>query len=132
LCFGVYELGRRRWLQPATVPPGRWALDELARLEALGLPSAGEPERYHTLLSDTVRKYLELRVDVRATRQTTAEFLGRLGTEGRLSAEHLTLVREFLECCDLAKFAPTRATPEESRAAATLAHRIIEQIEAIG
>ena len=95
--------------------PHEWAARELDRIEALHLPEAGEVERFHTLLSDVVRAYLERRFSLPASQQTTAEFLEKLGQEPALSAEQRKQVGAFLERCDLVKFAGVRPTPEEGR-----------------
>src|SRR5262249_41505341 len=75
VALGAFALLRRRAGRPVAVTPDRWALQELAWIAAQDLPAAGAVERYHTLLSNVVRRYLELRFQLRAPRQTTAEFL---------------------------------------------------------
>ena len=88
-------------------PPEQWALQELGRLDESATADAAA---YHTALSDVVRRYLADRFGLPATRQTTAEFLETVRRSGRLSAEQQALLRDFLERCDLAKFAPVGAS----------------------
>ena len=106
---------------PKPLPPEQRALQELARLDA---SATADPAAYHTALSDVVRRYLAERFGLPATRQTTAEFLETVRRSGRLSAEQQALLRDFLERCDLAKFAPVGASAEECREAAALARAV--------
>jgi hypothetical protein len=114
---------RRRKRAAKPLPPDRWAMQELARLDAL---SAG-PTAYHTALSDVVRRYLAERFGLPATRQTTAEFLETVRRSKRLAGEQQALLRDFLERCDLAKFAPVGVSTDECREAANLARALVEQ-----
>src|SRR5262249_4887264 len=86
VCLVGWRWGRGR---PAgrSLSPDRWALAELDRIAALGLPETGEAERFHTLVSDVIRRYLELRFDLRAPQRTTPEFLRSLGEQSPLPAE---------------------------------------------
>ncbi len=114
-------LRRRRPRQP---PPEQWALQELSRLAG---SSPADPAAYHTALSDVVRRYLADRFGLPATRRATAEFLETVRRSGRLSDEAQALLRDFLERCDLAKFAPIGASEEERREAAGLARTLVER-----
>jgi hypothetical protein len=99
----------RRNAPAGALSPHQAALKELARVEGLGLPQKGEYERYCTELSGIMRRYLEQRFRLAATRQTTPEFLDTMKTAGTLTSEQRALLRDFLEQCDLVKFA--QATP---------------------
>jgi hypothetical protein len=121
------RLFRRKRDEPPPVPPHEWALAELKRIEALNLPASGESNRYHTLLSEVIRRYLGRQFNLPASRQTTAEFLRRLPDDCPLTPAQRGLLAEFLERCDLAKFAPITPPPEECRAAADLACAFVEQ-----
>jgi hypothetical protein len=118
---------RRRPEKAAPLLPQAWAAAELDRLEALGLPAKGEINRYHTLLSDVVRRYLELRFQLHAPQQTTAEFLQAMGSAPQLGPAQQELLREFLGRCDLAKFAGATPSPEECQAAGAMARSFVEQ-----
>jgi hypothetical protein len=118
---------RRRARPAPIVPPERWALTELDRLQGLDLFAAGEVERFHTLLSGVLRRYLEMRFQLPAAHQTTPEFLQSVPTSGRLSAAQQTLLQSFLHQCDLAKFARAGYSPEECQAAARMAREFVEQ-----
>ena len=117
-------VSRRRPRPGKPPPPDQWALQELGRLDA-SPPS--DPAAFHTALSDVVRRYLAERFGLPATRQTTAEFLETVRRSGRLSAEQQRLLAEFLERCDLAKFAPVGASADECGEAAALARAFVER-----
>lgn len=118
---------QRRHRAPAPLVPEQWASHELEAIEALGLPAAGQVERYHLLLSDVVRRYLELRFGLQAPERTTPEFLGFLRHSSLLPPEQQERLRQLLECCDLAKFARARFSAEECQAAGQLARAIVEE-----
>jgi hypothetical protein len=127
----VWLLQRRKPQAPPPLPAHAWAAAELDRLEALDLPARGELNRYHTLLSDVVRRYLELRFQLHAPRQTTAEFLKAVQSATQLAPAQQDLLREFLGRCDLAKFAGASPTPDECRTTADMARSFVEQTGAI-
>jgi hypothetical protein len=117
---------RRRLVKPTPpLAPHEWAAQELDRLATLHLPESGELERYHTLLSDIVRVYLERRFNLPASQQTTVEFLETMRRSPQLTAAQQRLLREFLERCDMAKFARAAPPPEECRAVAEMARTFI-------
>jgi hypothetical protein len=119
---------RRRFASPAPpLAPHEWAARELDRIEALHLPEAGEVERFHTLLSDVVRAYLERRFSLPASQQTTAEFLETMRRSPQLTPAQQGLLREFLERCDMAKFARAVPPPEECRAVAGMARSFVQE-----
>jgi len=125
---GLVLVGRRRgWGRrpAAAVAPDDWAAAELDRVDRLGLPDAGEVERYHSLLSDVVRGYLEKRFRLQAPRQTTAEFLEAARTAADLPADTRGRLRAFLERCDLAKFARAGFTPDECRETGRMARELV-------
>ncbi|MCI0682108.1 MAG: hypothetical protein L0Y71_08390 [Gemmataceae bacterium] len=115
---------RRRRVQAAPVTAERRALRELERLHALGLPERGKAERFGTLLTGVLRRYLERKYQAPARRQTTGEFVGSLA-EHPLLAAHRDFLESFLQRCDLLKFAPVTASSEECRALADQARQFI-------
>lgn len=134
LCLGAagwlgWKLARRR--RPVTLPPEQWALAELDKVEALRLPEAGQVERYHTLLSDIVRRYLELRFGLHASRQSTEEFLAGMEQAPELSAPQRQQLRSFLQHCDLAKFARAGFSPEDCQAVAVMAREVVRPTDAV-
>ncbi|HZT79452.1 MAG TPA: hypothetical protein VFA26_04500, partial [Gemmataceae bacterium] len=130
LLAGGWELRRRLAGGAASPPPEKWAARELDRVAALPLNNEDEVARFHTELSDVVRRYLELRFQLRAPRQTTAEFLESMRDAPQLTGEQQALLRDLLERCDLAKFARAAAPPEECQAAAAMARTFVQQTAA--
>jgi hypothetical protein len=124
LLGGWFAVRRRAGRIPA-MEPDVWALGELARVEALA--DAVAAERYHTLLSDVIRRYIEMRFGLRAPRQTTAEFLEAARQASPLTPSDQQMLRDFLERCDLAKFAQARPSPQACREVTALARAFIEQ-----
>jgi len=108
--------------------PGNWALAELCRIEAQ-IPSAnrGELERYPAVLSEVIRVYLEKRFQLRAPMQTTPEFLHDIRDSTLLPSSHRDLLKDFLERCDLGKFAQVQFTQEECQSLAQAARTFVEQ-----
>jgi hypothetical protein len=102
-CGLAVALLRRRRVE-APLSPDLRALRELERLEQL----AGKPGHpwgsMFASLSDVFRRYLAERFGLPAFRRTTAEFLLKMDEAEPLIAEK-EFLREFLELCDLAKFA---------------------------
>jgi hypothetical protein len=127
LVAGGWELRRRLAGTAAPLAPHEWAARELRRIEAMELPRQGEVERYHTLLSDVVRGYLEQRFRLPASHQTTVEFLETMRRSPQLSAGQQRLLRDFLERCDMAKFARAAPPPEECRAVADMARAFVQE-----
>jgi hypothetical protein len=127
LVAGGWELRRRLAGPPRPLTPHEWAARELARIEALGLPAAGEVERFHTLVSDLVRFYLERRFQLPASHQTTAEFLETMRRAPQLTAAQQGLLRDFLGRCDMAKFARAAPSAEECAAVAGMARSFVEE-----
>jgi hypothetical protein len=127
LLLGGWEL-RRRFVAPRPEQaPHEWASRELDRIEAMALPQAGHAERFHTLVSDTIRRYIELRFDLHAPRQTTAEFLEATKQSPQLTSAQQGLLRDFLERCDLAKFARAEYSVPECQAALGMARTFVDQ-----
>src|SRR6267143_1341748 len=71
--------------------------------EALAL--IAQPKPFCILVSDTIRGYLEERFTFHAPERTTEEFLYELQGTDRLTRDQKESLGEFLQCCDLVKFA---------------------------
>jgi hypothetical protein len=123
----VWEVVRRRLRRAVPLTADGWALREFDKISALDLADSEQVERFPILLSDVVRRYLELRFRLHASRQTTAEFLEAMQHAPQLTASQQGLLRSFLERCDLAKFARQTPSPEECQALAGRARSFVEQ-----
>jgi hypothetical protein len=88
------------------------ALEQLEK--ARGLLREDEPMPYAVLVSETIRSYLGQRFQAPSTRRTTEEFLRQMEADFATPlAEHRSLLREFLQSCDLVKFARYQPTLSE-------------------
>ncbi len=88
-------------------PPLTLLQRTLQRLEATrALMQAGDARAFSVAVSDVVRAYVEERFNLLATHLTTPEFLRDcLGQVGSALQVHERALSEFLNYCDLAKFA---------------------------
>jgi hypothetical protein len=84
--------------------PYELALDRLEEARRLMTPE--QAQAFCTEVSEVIRGYIEMRFNARAAHRTTEEFLHDLleETEDKLVAHRASLA-EFLQHCDLAKFA---------------------------
>jgi hypothetical protein len=103
-------LRKKKLLAPVAppIPPHVRARQKLA--EALMFIS--DPNRFCTEVSNTLRTYLEERFSLRAPERTTEEFLVELRSSRQLTVDQKQSLGEFLESCDLVKFA--RFEPNET------------------
>ncbi len=119
--LAVWWFRRKRQTEAAApvpmVPPHIRARQKLA--EALQFIS--DPDRFCTAVSSTLRVYLEERFQLHAPERTTEEFLVELQGSPALNAEQKKSLQNFLQSCDLVKFArfePTESTLRELHDAA--------------
>ncbi|HOX57166.1 MAG TPA: hypothetical protein P5205_08475 [Candidatus Paceibacterota bacterium] len=109
------------------VPPHIRAKQELR--EALAL--INQPREFCIFVSDTIRWYLEERFDFHAPERTTEEFLYELQGTNLLTPDQKTSLGDFLQRCDLVKFAkyePGRPELDDLHASAV---RLVEETEPI-
>jgi len=95
--------------------------------EALAL--IAQPKEFCILVSDTVRFYLEEQFDFRAPERTTEEFLRELNATDLLVKEQKESLGQFLESCDLVKFAKYEPGENELRGLHGSAVRLVEETE---
>ncbi|MBN1257962.1 MAG: hypothetical protein JXA52_09690 [Planctomycetes bacterium] len=81
------------------------AYEELDALLARELLQQGRIKEFYLGLSNILRHYIENRFALRAPERTTEEFLTELKSASRLEVRHKDLLKEFLQHCDLVKFA---------------------------
>jgi hypothetical protein len=106
LLIGGYALWRwrHRRTKPRILLPFEVALQRLEEIRRLLDPASAR--EFSIAVSDIVRQYIEVQFSVTATHRTTEEFLRDLLESSNASlAAHRSLLAEFLNQCDLAKFA---------------------------
>lgn len=126
--IAIRVLTRRRRSPP--LPADQWALRELDLIEAPVQPSPETIANFHTSLSRVIRGYLEQQFQLPASRQTTEEFFETLRYSAQLRADDLPLLHEFLNRCDLGKFARVLPSSQECQKTSAMARRFIEQTAA--
>ena len=84
-----------------------------------------------SLVSDTVRWYLEERFDFHAPERTTEEFLYELQGTNLLTPDQKDSLGEFLKRCDLVKFAKYEPGEPELHDLHDSAMRLVEETEPI-
>ena len=72
------------------------------------------PYQFSIRVSDILRKYVTQQYGLPATRQTSIEFLSALAKTPSFSIEEKSLLEDFLNRCDLIKFARYEATTSDS------------------
>ena len=105
---------RKRSLRPKPVRSAREraldALDQVGNeIEVL------TPYQFSIAVSDILRGYVTEQYQLPVTRQTSVEFLASLARHSSFSADETSLLQDFLERCDLIKFARYDATTQDSR-----------------
>jgi hypothetical protein len=73
------------------------------------------PYRFSIRVSDILRHYVTDQYGVPVTRQTSIEFLNALARSSPFSVDEKSLLEDFLNRCDLIKFARYEATSADSR-----------------
>jgi hypothetical protein len=104
------------WLRPQRLLSPKSAYElALEKLEkARALLREDDPMPYAVLVSETIRSYLGQRFQASSTRRTTEEFLRQMEADRNTPlAEHRDLLRDFLQSCDLVKFARYQPTLTE-------------------
>jgi hypothetical protein len=124
----VWKWWRKQRSQSPVTPPVPAHVRARQKLaEALAL--IAQPKPFCILVSDTIRRYLEERFDFRAPERTTEEFLHELQGTSLLAAKQKEKLGEFLECCDLVKFAKYEPRELELRDLHMSALRLVEETE---
>ncbi len=125
LASGIYFYWRwHRKRRLRILLPHELALQRLENIRALMQPSRAR--EFSTAVSDIVRNYIEQRFEVTVTRRTTEEFLRDLIDLPAASlARHQSLLSEFLQQCDLVKFAAVSLAVQNMESLHNSAHTFV-------
>src|SRR5436190_1656400 len=97
---------------------------------ALGaLALIAQPKPFCIAVSDAARQYLEERFEFRAPERTTEEFLYELQRTDLLTRDQKDSLGEFLQSCDLVKFAKYEPREPELHDLHGCALRLVEETE---
>jgi hypothetical protein len=112
--IGLVVWWLRRKPKPTLPPklPRDIALEELERISA-GIETMN-PYQFSIRVSDILRRYVTNQYALPVTRQTSVEFLTALARSSPFSANEKSLLEDFLNRCDLIKFARYEATSADS------------------
>jgi hypothetical protein len=128
--FLLWRRFRRARAQTLVVPPEPPHIRARRRLhDALALlPDA---RAFCFAVSDALRAYLEERFAFHAPERTTEEFLVELQQTGLLAPDQKTTLADFLQRCDLVKFARHEPGEPELRELHAVALRLVEETEPV-
>ena len=107
--------------------PDEIAYERLAKLIRKSLPEQGQVKEYFIEISDILRRYVEGRFKVKAPELTTPEFLEKIKKADQLNSDHKLLLKKFLICCDLVKFAKYGPSEKEIKESEALARRFVDE-----
>ncbi|MEY4385400.1 MAG: hypothetical protein RLY20_683 [Verrucomicrobiota bacterium] len=116
---------RKQVVTPPQIPAhirAKQALDDALKLLA-------EPKPFVVAVSSVLRTYLEERFQFRAPERTTEEFLHELQATPLLDKKQKESLSDFLQRCDLVKFAKYEPTEIELRDLHGAAYRLVEETE---
>ncbi|MCB9700581.1 MAG: hypothetical protein H6711_01675 [Myxococcales bacterium] len=118
----------REVLGPPPVPPHERALTALSELEGAGLLETGLVQDYYLELTEIAKGYLEGRFGVEALDRTTDEIRRELKRRADAIAPlQPSDVIDFLEGCDLVKFARFDPDVDEARGALAQVRTMVEE-----
>ena len=120
----------RRIRHERSLSPEERAKLDLARLLEQGLLEQGQFKRFFYGLSNVVRCYFERAHGLRATRQTSQEFLNSIADDSRISAAERAALAQFLTSADAIKFADIASSRTEAETATQHVRTLLEQAAA--
>ncbi len=97
--------------------PHEIAYERLEALRKKDYIAKGFVKEFFVEISDIIRQYIEARFSLRAPDMTTEEFMAKAKSLDSLTAGHKELLQQFLNCCDMVKFA--KYIPGEPESVAT-------------
>jgi len=102
------------------------AYERLRKLAEENLIETGKIKIFYERISHILRSYIEHRFDLKAPERTTEEFLIEAQAADLLTSDQKTMLRGFLEHCDMVKFARYGPTKTEIQKTFDLTKEFIE------
>lgn len=137
LAISIYVWRRHKagkGILPTKVEPPRpaheIALEALEALQAGSLLADGEIKEYYVRMSDIIRRYIEGRYFIVALELTTFELIKDLRTAD-VDPQHVDLFQNFLDFCDLVKFAKLIPTASEHESILQQAFTVVENTKLV-
>ena len=132
LLYRLVRFLKSRKKAPVTKPERIRLAEEVAReaierLLARKLVEQGQFKQFYLELSEIIKRFLGSKLGVHSLERTTEEFTHDLRAVSVPSAQY-RMIREFLEDCDLVKFAKYRPSPEEVNQITTRSRSMIDEM----
>jgi len=103
------------------------AYEALRLLKSRDLPASGHVKEYYFEISKIARAYVENRFSLKAPEMTTEEFLYSLKDSSILTLRQKDIVKEFLNQCDLVKFAKYGPSADEIEASFDTVKKLVDE-----
>ena len=116
-------------VEPA-LPPHAVALAELYALKGSSLLPEGRIKEYYVQVSEIIRRYIEGRYFIVALELTTFELIEKL-RRADVETEIVQIIHDFLDRCDLVKFAKHAPNESESVEVWERAFDIVERTKLV-
>jgi len=107
------------------IPADITALQQLTKLDEPQLWQAGNVKKYHSEISEIIRRYTENRFNFIALERATEEIISEL--KSKVNNEQLASITILLERADLAKFAKSKPEETENKESMQLAKHFVAQ-----
>ena len=112
---------------PPPIPAWELAYKQLETLQRENLLDRGLFKEFFTRVADIARLYMENRFNIHAPHMTTEEFMYYLGVSGHLNEPQKVALKEFLNSCDMVKFAKYDPTIKEAGHNFDLAKKLVDE-----
>ncbi|MBT5615102.1 MAG: hypothetical protein HOJ77_02475 [Flavobacteriales bacterium] len=107
------------------IPADITALQQLTKLDEAQLWQAGNVKKYHSEISEIIRRYTENRFNFIALELATEEIISEL--KSKVNNEQLASITILLKRADLAKFAKSKPEETENKESMQLAKHFVAQ-----
>jgi hypothetical protein len=107
--------------------PYEVAYELLEKLAKEDLIARGFVKEYYYRITDIIRHYIEDQFGLSAPERTTEEFLIEMAHTSTLNNNHKLLIREFLEYCDMVKYAKYGPSHIEVKETSDIARRFVDE-----
>ena len=107
------------------IPPDITALQQLTKLDEAQVWQAGNVKKYHSEISEIIRRYTENRFNFIALELATEEIISEL--KSKVNNEQLASITILLKRADLAKFAKSKPEETENKESMQLAKHFVDQ-----
>ena len=124
----IYFRRRKKIEEKPVLPPRpaeEIARDALKAIKEMGLVEKGLVKEYYIRLSDVIRTYIENRYRIFAMDRTTWELFQEMKSK-RIERLHADKINNFLEDCDMVKFAKYTPVQKETEEVYKKAEEIID------